>query len=93
MDFDGRFPELKALFEACKDRKAVLALAKRIRKQLMGDEPQSVPMCWGAFEDFKAAALAIHRQPEVVKMQSGRDMRVAMADRYLSRSNRVGRLR
>jgi hypothetical protein len=91
--FAERYPELRALFRACEDRKAVLALAKRITRQLMGDEPQEVPMCFGALEAYKREALDYHYAPKSVLAISGAEARVRMADRYLSRSNRVGRLR
>jgi hypothetical protein len=100
--FAEKYAELRALFTACEDRKAVMALAKRIDAQLDGgrwvdgvfQEPETeVPACSGALMAFKAEALAYHYVPKTAAPLSGKEMRVQMADRYLSRSNRVGRLR
>jgi hypothetical protein len=99
--FAPRFPELKALYDACETRKDVLALRKRIDTQLGGgrwvdgtyQEPETeVPSCIGANEAFAKAARATFND-NVTIVKSGKEMRVAMADRYLSRSNKVGRLR
>jgi len=103
--FTPRFPELKALYDACETRKDVLALRKRIDAQLGTGrwgivdgvrqyiEPTTeVPACVGANEAFAKEARA-NFSDNVTIVKSGKEMRVRMADRYLSRSNTVGRLR
>lgn len=93
-DFAARFPELAALFNDCDTRKDVQALMRKLNKEirdLRADE-YTVPMCAGAVEAFKIRANE-NTRVEIIKQVSGKEMRVAMADRYLSRNNRVGRLR
>lgn len=99
--FAPRFPALKALFDACGSKKEVAALKKRVDAQNMGgrwvdgkfQEPVTeVPMCSGAIEAFAKDARK-RFAVETVSQTSAAELRVGMADRYLSRSNRVGRLR
>lgn len=90
--FTESHADLKALFDACQTRQEVNALARRLKKQLDGTMPEEVKLSWGAFEAFKAEANARTRV-ETIRTVSAQDMRVNMADRYLSRRNTVGRLR
>jgi hypothetical protein len=98
---DNGYGDLKALFDACESKKEIAALKKRIEGQLDGgrwidgtfQEPVcEVKACYGAVDAFAKDARNRFKV-EAVRMVSAKESRVQMADRYLSRSNRVGRLR
>lgn len=90
--FAEDYADLKAAFEACETRKEVGALARKITKELMGDAETTVKASFGALDAFKAVANK-RTKVECVRTVSAAESRVQMADRYLSRGNRVGRLR